>query len=66
MTEACGGINYFVASSVGYLCAGAVYRQWGHRVAFLVASALMPLAANGLRFPPFCSTITAPLVWSKA
>jgi len=50
ITEACGGINYFVASlAVGYVYAGAVYRQWGHRVAFLVASAVMPLAANGLR-----------------
>ncbi len=50
VTEACGGINYLVASlAVGYLYAGAVYRQWGHRVAFLVASALVPLAANGLR-----------------
>jgi len=50
VTEACGGINYLVASlAVGYLYAGAVYRQWGHRVAFLAASALVPLAANGLR-----------------
>ena len=29
--------------------AGVVYRQWGHRLAFLIASALVPLAANGLR-----------------
>ncbi len=50
VTEACGGIIYFVASlAVGYLYAGAVYRQWGHRAAFLVASAVVPLAANGLR-----------------
>jgi exosortase A len=50
VTPACGGINYLVASlAVGYLYAGAVYRQWSHRVAFLAASALVPLAANGLR-----------------
>jgi exosortase A len=50
VTESCGGINYVVASlAVGYLYAGAVYRQWGHRVAFLGASAIVPLAANGLR-----------------
>jgi EpsI family protein len=50
VTEGCGGINYLMASlAVGYLYAGAVYRQWGHRVAFVVASAVVPLAANGLR-----------------
>jgi exosortase len=50
VTEACGGINYLVASlAVGYVYAGSVYRQWGHRVAFFVASALVPLAANGFR-----------------
>jgi EpsI family protein len=50
VTQACGGINYLVASlAVGYVYAGTVYRQWGHRVAFLVASALVPLAANAVR-----------------
>ena len=50
VTEACGGINYFVASLlVGYVYAGLVYRQWGHRLAFLGAAALVPLAANGVR-----------------
>ena len=50
VTEACGGINYFVASLlVGYLYAGLVYRQWGHRLAFVAAAALVPLAANGVR-----------------
>jgi exosortase/archaeosortase family protein len=34
---------------VGYLYAGLVYRQWRHRLAFLGAAALVPLAANGLR-----------------
>ena len=50
VTEGCGGINYFVASLlVGYVYAGLVYRQWGHRLAFLGAAALVPLAANGVR-----------------
>jgi len=50
VTEACGGINYLIASLVvGYLYAGTVYRQWRHRLAFLVSSALVPLAANALR-----------------
>ena len=50
VADACAGLNYLVASlAVGYLYAGAVYRQWGHRVAFLFASALVPLVANGLR-----------------
>jgi EpsI family protein len=50
VTEACGGINYFVASLlVGYLYAGLVYRQWGHRLAFVGAAALVPLVANGVR-----------------
>ena len=45
------GLNHLVTSlAVGYLYAGAVYRQWGHRVAFLFASAVvLPIAANGLR-----------------
>jgi len=50
VTEACGGINYLIASLVvGYLYAGTVYRRWRHRLAFLVSSALVPLAANALR-----------------
>jgi exosortase A len=50
VSDACGGINYLTASLVvGYLYAGTVYREWRHRVAFLVASALVPLVANGLR-----------------
>ncbi len=50
VTEACGGINYVTASlAVGYLYAGSVYRRWGHRLMFVVAAAVVPLAANGLR-----------------
>jgi exosortase A len=50
VAEACGGINYLVSSlAVGYVFAGTVYRSWVHRVGFFVASALLPLMANGLR-----------------
>jgi exosortase A len=50
VAEACGGLSYLVTSlAVGYLYAGAVYRQWGHRAAFVFASAVLPIAANGLR-----------------
>ncbi len=50
VAEACGGINYLVASlAVGYLYAGVVYRQWRHRTALMVAAAVVPLAANAVR-----------------
>jgi exosortase A len=50
VSEACGGINYLVASlAVGYLYAGIVYRRWPHRIALMTAAALVPLAANALR-----------------
>jgi exosortase len=47
VAEGCGGINYFVASTaVGYVYAGAVYREWRHRLGMLVGSACVPLAGN--------------------
>lgn len=50
VAEACGGINYLTSSLfVGYIGAGLTYRRWHHRIGFVVASALLPLAANGLR-----------------
>jgi EpsI family protein len=50
VAEGCGGLSYLMTSlAVGYLYAGAVYRQWGHRAAFVFASAVLPIAANGLR-----------------
>jgi exosortase A len=50
VAEACGGINYLTASlAVGYVYAGVKYREWGHRMAFLLAAAVVPLAGNGLR-----------------
>lgn len=50
VAEACSGINYLTASLVvGYLYAGTAYRYWSHRAGFLVAAALVPLVANGVR-----------------
>jgi exosortase A len=50
VAEACSGINYLTASlALGYLYAGVTYRYWSHRIGFLAAAALIPLAANGLR-----------------
>jgi exosortase A len=50
VAEACSGINYLTASlALGYLYAGVTYRYWRHRIGFLAAAALIPLAANGLR-----------------
>ncbi|MEO7276308.1 MAG: exosortase A [Vicinamibacterales bacterium] len=47
VSEACGGINYVTASLlVGYLYAGSVYHQWAHRIGFVVAAALTPVAGN--------------------
>jgi exosortase A len=50
VSEACSGINYLVSSlALGFVYAGTTYRFWRHRVGFFVASALVPLIANGLR-----------------
>jgi exosortase A len=50
VAQACSGINYLTSSlAIGYLYAGTAYRYWGHRIGFLVASALVPLIANGVR-----------------
>jgi len=50
VSEACGGIHYVVAALVvGYLYAGLVYRRWRNRVAFILASAAIPMIGNVLR-----------------
>ena len=50
VAQACSGISYLFASvAIGFLYAGAVYRLWKHRVAFVLASAIVPLVANGVR-----------------
>ncbi len=48
--ESCSGIRYIVASlTFGYLYAGLTYRRWSRRTVFFVASAIVPIIANGLR-----------------
>ena len=50
VAEACSGINYLMSSlTVGYVYAGLAYRYWWHRIGFVLAAALIPLAANGVR-----------------
>jgi exosortase A len=50
VSEACGGIHYVMAGLVvGYVYAGSVYGRWRHRVAFMLASALIPVTGNILR-----------------
>jgi EpsI family protein len=50
VAEACSGIRYLLATvTVGFVYAAITYRKWRRRLAFLVASVLIPLLANGLR-----------------
>jgi exosortase A len=50
VVEACSGIRYFLASIVlGWLYAYLTYRTWWKRLAFGVASIVVPILANGLR-----------------
>jgi len=50
VAEACSGVRYLYASLVvGFLFAGLAYRSWVRRVSFLLASAVVPILANGVR-----------------
>ena len=50
VAAACSGIRYLLASlTIGFVYADITYRKWGRRVAFLVASAVVPVLANGMR-----------------
>jgi exosortase A len=50
VAEACSGIRYLTSSIViGFLYAGLVYRSWIRRISFLLASAVVPILANGFR-----------------
>jgi EpsI family protein len=50
VAEACSGIRFLLASlTMGFVYAAVIYRSWGRRIAFLAASALIPVLANGLR-----------------
>src|SRR6267143_1833962 len=50
VAEACSGIRFLLASlTIGFVYAAIMYRKWGRRIAFLAASVLIPVLANGLR-----------------
>ncbi|MEO8411204.1 MAG: exosortase A [Propionivibrio sp.] len=50
VVEACSGVRYLIASiMIGVLYAAISYRSWTRRVAFIVASIVVPLIANWLR-----------------
>ena len=50
VVEACSGIRYIIASvMVGTIYAAVAYRSTKRRIAFLAASALVPIVANWMR-----------------
>lgn len=50
VAEVCSGIRALIAClAMGYLYAGLMFRSWTRRIAFVVASAVVPIVANGLR-----------------
>ncbi len=50
VAQACSGLRYLIASvALGTLYAALVYQRWRRRVLFVLASVLVPIAANGLR-----------------
>jgi exosortase A len=50
VAEACSGVRYLASSmGVGFLFAGLAYRSWIRRTTFFVASAVVPVLANGFR-----------------
>jgi len=50
VVEACSGVRYLIASvTLGVLFAYLTYSCWWKRVLFVVASAVIPIIANGLR-----------------
>ncbi len=50
VAEACAGLRFLVASiAFGVFFALMVYRLWWKRVAFILASLVVPILANGLR-----------------
>jgi exosortase A len=50
VSEACGGVNYVIASvAMAYVYAGIVYRSWCHRAALVFAAAAVSLVGNCIR-----------------
>lgn len=50
VAEACSGLRYLLSSiAAGFLFAALAYKTWRRRVGFLIASAVVPILANGIR-----------------
>lgn len=50
VAEACSGMRYLISSvALGTLFAYLYYRSWGRRFAFIAASTIVPILANGAR-----------------
>ncbi|VAY89039.1 Transmembrane exosortase (Exosortase_EpsH) [mine drainage metagenome] len=50
VVEACSGLRYLIASlTLGVLFAHLAYRHWTRKLLFLLASLIVPVAANGVR-----------------
>lgn len=50
VAEACSGVKFLVAMvALGALVANLCFRSWPRRIAFMAASVVIPIIANGLR-----------------
>jgi len=50
VAEACAGLRFLIASiALGALYGYLMYRSWSRRAAFLAASIIVPIIANGMR-----------------
>ena len=50
VAEACSGIKFLIAMvAFGALTANVCFKSWGRRAAFMAASVVVPLIANGVR-----------------
>jgi exosortase A len=50
VAEACSGLRFLLSSvAAGFLFAGLMYKTWLRRLSFLIACAIVPILANGIR-----------------
>ncbi|WEK46898.1 MAG: exosortase A [Candidatus Andeanibacterium colombiense] len=50
VAEACSGVKFLIAMlALGVLVAQVCFRSWRRRVAFMIAAAVLPILANGVR-----------------
>ena len=50
VAEACSGVRFLIAMvAFGALVANVCFKSWGRRIAFVAASIIVPIVANGLR-----------------